>query len=255
MYELFSKLSEPFTAASLLTALVIVWLWLRSEVSRRPLWLLSVAYAGVFLPSLPCVSYLLLGSLEWQYPPQSERPADAAALVVLSGGAVRADEVRPHDRLTSDTLYRCLHAAELYHAGEHLPIVVSGGKVDPDDPGPSLASMMQQFLIKLNVDENDIVIEEESRSTYENAVNSKRLLEARGINHVVLVTEATHLPRSVACFRAQGLQVTPSGCRYQATSFDRLHLRFLPDAGAAYASQQAAHEWIGMLSYWLQGRM
>ena len=255
MYGFLSKLSEPFTAASLLTALIILWLWLRSEVSRKRLFLLTIAFAGVFLPSLPCVSYFLLGSLEWQNPPRVERPAEAEALVVLSGGVLRADDVRPHDQLTSDTLYRCLHAAELYHAGDPLPVVVSGGKVDPDEPGPSLAALMQQFLLKLGVDEQDIVLEEESRSTYENAVHSASLLEARGINHVVLVTEATHMPRSIACFRALGLQVTPSGCDYRATSFDALPVDFLPDARAACASQHAAHEWIGMLWYWLRGRL
>jgi uncharacterized SAM-binding protein YcdF (DUF218 family) len=255
MYAVLSKLSEPFTAASLLTALVILWLWVRSEMSRRRLFLLTFAFAGVFLPSLPCVSYLLVGSLEWQNPPQVERPADAKALVVLSGGALRADDVRPFDQLSPDTLYRCIHAARLYHAGEPLPVVVSGGRVDPNESGPSLAAMMQRFLMKLNVDEQHIVLEEESRSTYENAVHSTSLLEARGINHIVLVTEATHMPRSLACFRAQGLQVTPSGCDYRATSFDARPADFLPDARTVSTSQHAAHEWIGTLWYWLKGRI
>ena len=255
MYGFLAKLTEPFTVASLLTALTILWMWLRSDVSRKRLCLLTIAYAGVFLPSLPCVSYLLVGGLEWQNPPQLERPADAEALVVLSGGAMRADDVRPHDQLNCGTLYRCIHAAELYHAGEHLPVILSGGKVDPQQPGLSLAALMREFLLKMNVADEDIMLEEASRTTHENAVYTAALLEQRGINHVILVTEATHMPRSAACFRAAGVQVTPSGCVYRSTSFDALPEDFLPNAESGKESQRAAHEWIGMLWYRLQGRI
>lgn len=98
-------------------------------------------------------------------------------------------------------------------------------------------------------------LETQSRTTYENAVESKRLLEQRGIGKVVLVTEAIHLPRGVGCFRRQGFEVVPAACQYRATRFELAPSRFLPNANAALNFQEVWHEWLGLAWYWLRGRI
>ena len=45
-----------------------------------------------------------------------------------------------------------------------------------------------------------ILLESESRTTYENAVGVKRLAAANNINTILLVTSAFHMPRAVAIF-------------------------------------------------------
>jgi uncharacterized SAM-binding protein YcdF (DUF218 family) len=52
--------------------------------------------------------------------------------------------------------------------------------------------------------------EEQSRSTYENALYSAKLLHGSGIHRIALVMEADSMLRAELCFRKQGLEVTPA---------------------------------------------
>ena len=61
------------------------------------------------------------------------------------------------------------------------------------------------------------------------------------------------MPRSVRAFRAQGVAVIPVGCNYRASELDQGWHRFVPSAGGASLFQVAAHEWLGMAWYWLNG--
>jgi uncharacterized SAM-binding protein YcdF (DUF218 family) len=98
-------------------------------------------------------------------------------------------------------------------------------------------------------------VENKSRTTYENATESKKLLEERGISHIVLVTDATHLHRAVLCFRKQGLEVTPCGCRQRKTRFEPSLYDFLPGVSGLDDVETACHEWVGLAWYRLAGRI
>ena len=253
MYYLVAAMVRPFVMAHVAIAVALVALW-RWRASRRRLAALTAAFLLLSLLSLPITSYLALGSLEWAYPPLASRPADATAIVVLSGSMwpAAADESRFEPG--TDTLYRCLRAAELYRAAP-CPILVSGGKVHPTDAGPPLAEVMRDFLLTQGVRPEDVIVESSSRTTYENAVDSARLLNEKDIHRIVLVTDAAHLRRAVACFRKQGLDVVPCGCRYRALGRNGGPADYLPDPAAAAGVKEAAHEWFGLALYWLTGRI
>jgi uncharacterized SAM-binding protein YcdF (DUF218 family) len=53
------------------------------------------------------------------------------------------------------------------------------------------------FLVEHGVKRADLIVEKGARSTYENALESRKLLERREIREVILVTEATHMRRAV----------------------------------------------------------
>ena len=69
------------------------------------------------------------------------------------------------------------------------------------------------------------------------------------------VTTAAHLPRAAACFRRQGFDVFPCGCHYRANDFRWSVGLFIPKAQFAENSDSAAHEWVGLLWYWMHGRI
>ncbi|PWG74936.1 hypothetical protein DF186_15320, partial [Enterococcus hirae] len=50
-------------------------------------------------------------------------------------------------------------------------------------------------------------LEERSRTTWENALFSAEMLRAAGVERVVLVTSAAHMPRSRWCFEQNGIEV------------------------------------------------
>jgi uncharacterized SAM-binding protein YcdF (DUF218 family) len=254
-YLFVTYLFRPYTFFMVLLGLALVWLWRKCRDFRRTVLLAVFPYLALTLISLPAVSYVALGTLEWRYPPLERRPTHAQAIVVLSAGVLHPDAVRLRDELTVNSLVRCLHGAEVYHQGPPLPVLVTGGNVDPRDTGRPDGDVMGEFLLTQGVEQADLIVENKARTTYENAVESRKLLEQRQIREVVLVTEANHMLRSVLCFRKQGIVVTPSACRHRATEFFWSVRAFLPDQGATAGFVEAAHEWVGLAWYWLHGRI
>ena len=252
MYHFVVALLQPFVLLYLVVGLVLLRLWRRQREQRRSLLILIGSFCTLFFCSTPLASYLALGSLEWSYPPP-QRPEDAQAIVILAGYVHPADGVRRHPQLGPDTLYRCLEGAELYHQGQPCPVLVSGGKVE--DARPTIAPLMRDFLVQLGVSATDILAEDHSRSTWENAVESHKVLKPRGISKILLVTDAAHLFRAERCFRNQGMEVVPWGCRYRAMGFPLEWSYFLPSPTGGAGLDEASHEWLGLAWYWLHGRL
>lgn len=255
MYHFVVDLAEPYVVLHLVVACGLGWLWLRRPRAPRRLALVTAAFALLFLGSTRAVAYLALGSLEWAYPPADGEIGDADTVVILAGRMLRRDRVRRQAKLGDSTLRRCLHGARLYRRGGIKLVVVSGGKVCKSEPGPPSAHVMKAFLIEQGVPADRLLAEDRSTTTYENAVQTAKLLRQRGVRKIVLVTDATHLRRAERCFLAQGLEVAPAGCYYGATRFAGGLTDFLPDPDAAEDVEDVWHEWLGMLWYWVHGRI
>lgn len=256
MYAIINQLIEPMTLLIAALCYLVFILWRTREVSRRRLISLVIVAAGLYLYCTPAVAYLLLGSLEWKYPPTRSRPDNIEAIVILSGGVYAPDEVRPEPVLGERTIYRCLRGGEIFDPENPCPIILAGGMVNANREGPSLARSMKELMHgRLGIDEKHLILEDKSRSTYENAVNSCDWLKKNNLNRVVLVTDATHLYRSELCFRKQGVDVIPVGCAYRATKFRWDLNMFLPSPAGAEANRSAFHEYLGIVWYWLKGRI
>jgi len=257
IYRFLSGLLEPLTMLTLLSLLAYAALWYRRRERRRRLVMMGLPIIALTIASTPIASFLALGSLEWQVPRRTDPEAEerAEAIVVLSGGMIPPDVGRPRALPAPDTFWRCLHAAELHRRLGGRPILVSGGKVDPTQAGPTLAELMRELLIAQGVAPADLILEERSRSTYENAVECQKLLDRRGLDAVLLVTEAYHMPRALACFRARGVDAIPSSCFPRATTLKPSIKLFLPTVSAAGGCDQALHEWLGLAWYAIQGRI
>jgi uncharacterized SAM-binding protein YcdF (DUF218 family) len=255
MYQFVSASLQPFPLLYLLGAIGLVALWRNRVAARWRLLLVTIPFVLLGIACLPVVGYLAIGSLEWRYPPQDKLPAGTEVIVVLSGSVRPPSDTVPEVELGAETLLRCLHAARLYHQGKPCKIVVSGGRVEPGIPGLSLAQAMRDFLVGQGVRESDLLMEDQSRTTYENAALTAKLLSQYKISQIVLVTSASHMQRAKGCFRAAGFQVTPSPCDYHATQFTWSASKILPDPRAAANVQMAVHEWLGVVWCWLQGRV
>ena len=253
MYRFFVDVLQPFTVLFLATAILLALQWRKKNEDRRKLRWLTISFVLMLILCLPATGFLAIGTLEWAYPPQIVRP-EKAAIVVLSGWAFRPEGVRTESILGMDSQFRCVRAWELYRDTGPCAVYVTGGKVKVDDIGPPLGELLKEELIQLGVAEEDIIVENTSRNTYENAQLSSKLLKEDGFDEIVLVTTASHLPRAVRCFEATGLKVTPSGSEYQATKFNWAVVSFLPNPDGAAAVHRAFHEWIGIILYWMQGK-
>jgi uncharacterized SAM-binding protein YcdF (DUF218 family) len=195
---------------------------------------------------------MALGTLEWQYPPLTERPDDVQAIVVLSSYVRPPLPDHPQPQMDEESLYRCIRAAEVYHTGRRCPVVVSGGGTTVSN---SCAQVMRDFLVQLAVDPADVIVEGDSSTTNENALESAKLLRDMNIHKIALVTTTDHLPRAVRCFRKQGFDVVPCGCHYSAVKPDSWLVQFIPSPQAARTNQMVCHEWLGLAWYWLHDRI
>lgn len=88
-------------------------------------------------------------------------------------------------------------------------------------------------------------IEDKSRDTRENAQMTAALMRADGIRRIALVTDATHMPRSVRNFREAGFDVVPAPTSFLSRSGSFAN-DWLPNAGALANSYYVIHEWLGV---------
>jgi uncharacterized SAM-binding protein YcdF (DUF218 family) len=253
MSGILSGLLDPYRSLFLLLGAGLVMLWRRRPVPARRLLLATLSFAALAVLSMPAIAYLSLGMLEWSYPPTESRPGDAEAIVVLGGGMRPADAMRTRAELNADSMFRCLHAAAIYRRGKPCPVVVCGGKIAPGRSTPPLAALMREFLRDQVVNDGDIIMEDRSRTTHENAVECRKWLLERRIGKVVLVTDASHMFRALASFRKQGIPAVPSACQHQATEFEWSVWDFLPSASAVDAHGRTFHEWFGTAWYRARG--
>jgi uncharacterized SAM-binding protein YcdF (DUF218 family) len=245
MYAFFSQLADGFLLLMLALGVGLFVRWWRADGGRRlPGWLLLV-YLLLWLFCMPLTAQYAAAWLEDGYPPLEERPAEAQAIVVLGAGTIPPTDIDSQTRLTESGLRRCLRAAELYLQGHPCPVLVSGGKVDPSRPGTTEAEALRELLIRLRVRPQDIVLESASTNTCGNAVESSKLLRDRQLQRVVLVTDATHLPRATRLFAAQGLTVFSAAGHYFSSELQWDWFVWLPDLRAAQINSAVFHECLG----------
>ena len=255
MCSLAKTLLQPYTLLMLAALAGLATLFFRRrETRRRPL-CVAVPIVLLAIISIPAVSHFAFGSLEWSFTPIEHLPDGTQAIVVLAGGLRPASRYQPRPALADDSLVRCLHAAELYRASGPCPIVLSGGVVRPEDGPESLAELMKEFMIGHGVAADDLIVEDRSTTTYENAAECRKLLETRGVTRITLVTEAFHMRRAVGCFAKQGFDATPAPCYFRASRFENTLQTYLPSPGAARGFQMVAHEWLGWAWYWWHDRI
>lgn len=101
------------------------------------------------------------------------------AIVAISGGDTRA---------------RTAQAIELYNY-DWAPLLVFSGAA-ADKSGPSNAEAMKRQALEAGVPESDILIDETSETTKQNADNTIDLFRQNKINSVVLVTSSYHQRRA-----------------------------------------------------------
>lgn len=129
----------------------------------------------------------------------SDAPADAA---VVLGAAVWGAEVSPVFR------ERINHGIDLYRKGRVRKLIFTGGRGNSGEPTESSAA--RRYAMRGGVPAADILIEEESHTTYENILHAKQLADARGLRKVLIVSDPLHMKRAVAMARDVGLEAEPS---------------------------------------------
>jgi len=222
-------------------------LWFQPARAKLAKILLALSLVILYLFSTPWFSQVLMHRLQ-TIPALSKEKimhSGAGAIVVLSSGRYANASEYGHDTVDESTMMRLRYGVYLHRLTD-LPILVTGGYV-LDKRGDSLAQVMEDVLRK-EYGITKVWQENTSRTTAENALFAKKILDEKGIKCILLVTHAWHMPRSRAIFRKAGFDVVPAPTMFQMDSNVRW-IRFFPSAGALMASYTGLHEWIGQLWY------
>jgi uncharacterized SAM-binding protein YcdF (DUF218 family) len=249
MFIYLSKILPPLLYPLGLACLLII----AALIIRNHRWRTGVMLLVLGLLLLASNRWTALGlarSLEWRYLPQGELP-HADAIVVLGGGTFSA--LYPRQTVeVGNAGDRVIYAALLYHEGKADHLLLTGGRLDWVSAGDSPAEDMAILLEMLGVPRQAMWLEPDSRNTYENASNSREILEEKGVKRIILVTSAAHMPRSVAA--PTDFTITQEGWDNLKASGVAGHLlALLPSVDNLALTTHMLKEYFGIWIYRLNG--
>lgn len=217
---------------------------------RRPallmLWggLLILALLG-----LRAIPDALLRPLENRYPvPTAEAVERRVGMIVLGGAIGHPDGYEAHGQVPlGEAAERMTVSVGLMRRHPKLELVFSGGDGQLLATAVTESELAQAFYREQGVDMARVRLEDGSRNTHENAQQVAKLLGDRCKEPWLLVTSASHMPRSAAEFEAAGCNVTPYPVDFRTGESTPLTEYSL--AHSLVRWQTALHEWLGLLAY------
>jgi len=256
---------EPLNLIFLATLLGWFFLNLRKPaLTNRLLMLAVIGFLGVgYMP----ISESFIRILENAVPKpsiQNLNPDQFAGIIIL-GRAIEGEDVaidRGEISLKSSA-ERVTKGLELIRKYPDKPFIFSGfsGKVNPR--GMSEADAFKQLIQKQglgDITNTTAFYENQSRNTYENAVYSKKIIDAiypqspdQQLKPWLLVTSASHMYRSSKIFEKQGIAVIAVPVDYQTAN--TLQWREFDLTKGTFLWNMLLHEYIGIAAYQLTGKI
>jgi uncharacterized SAM-binding protein YcdF (DUF218 family) len=195
----------------------------------------------------------LTRNFERKYLPVDEKSVKADAIVVLGGCCKPKMFPRNHVEF-SEGVERILEGIRFYRAGAAPVVIPTGGGIDFILKGQREGDDMREALVEFGVPDSAVLVERESRNTYENALFTKKLMQERHLGlRIILVTSAMHMVRSVPIFKRAGFTVIPAPCDYQAEDGNVNWYALVPRAECLFLSTMVIKERIGIIIYKLLG--
>ena len=233
---------------SLILTLVGIYLF-RKSFKRLGGFLTFLGFT-IYLPSTEMVASLIISPLERKFLPPPETVRDRCQIIVTLGGDIKRDVpfLDLKNDSHEDSFKRIVAAYKLYKE-KPRPIVVSGYSVIEQF---SEAKVMKHFLEYFGVPSKDIISEEKSRDTYENALQVKDIV---GNKTLCLITSAYHMERAIYLFSKVGFnrkQITPIPVDYKESNSPFSVYKLLPTPYWFYISAKAIKEYVGLVFYHLK---
>jgi uncharacterized SAM-binding protein YcdF (DUF218 family) len=245
----------PLSFTFILAGMFLLWFTRRQTLGK------IIVSLGIFiiLPlSFNVVSEELLRPLEYKYSPlmidsagnKQDRQGGSLInqnepaikwIVVLGGGHVSDPNVPLTSQVSTASLVRLTEGVRLYRKLPGSKIVLMGGAVFDPVPEVEIVAKIAEIM---NVNRNDLVLEKISKDTEEQAKFIKNIV---GNDRFILVTSASHMPRSVALFKKVGLNPVPAPTNHRVVEGKRMSPGdFFPSTGGLSKAENAIYEYLCM---------
>jgi len=220
---------------------------LKSKKRKTGKILLIIGLLFFYVFSITPTGDLILLPLENQYPPLKKNELNKADKIVLLLGGKESDVLRASEVLR-------IYVQSSKFKAQSPKIIVSG--ITPLNPERNEAEDVKEFLVEWGISLEDIILENQSRNTFESAKNIKELV---GEEPFFLVTSAYHMPRAIKTFQKVGTNPIPAPTDFKTKKtlyqdkFDTVYnynlLDFFPSFGGLGKLDLAFHEYFGILFY------
>jgi uncharacterized SAM-binding protein YcdF (DUF218 family) len=227
-----------FTLFALFLAVFVLWRRARKAIAAAALALLWLLSAGWL--TAPLLASVQREAAHAQPPRFGQR-----TVIVMLGAGTSYDRdgmLVPKPA----ALPRIAKAASLYaqckQQGKQCEVIVSGG--NPERHSAAEADNYAPYLLRAHVARDDLILENESLTTYENAKYVARILRSEHYDSLMLVTSAYHMPRALLDFHRFSLAPEP------VASSGRVAKRgLLPRWSNLVSANVALHELIGIAQF------
>ncbi|WP_413295583.1 YdcF family protein [Synechococcus sp. MIT S9452] len=235
---------------------------------RKRRWALPLSITGwlvIAVPAMPVVSDALLRQLEDQAAALTPKTIPQADAVLVLGGGIRPAPAKGLGVEVNEAGDRLLCGVRLWKQGTAPVLITSGARVSfkPNDPIAAEAVLSQQLAEELGVPASAVLLNDQARTTAEEAQRINQLAADQGWKQLILVTSAFHMPRALASFQQQSeLQIIPVACDYrldpqskdQAFSWQALLINVMPNSDSLKQTTQVLKEHLGLLVYKVRGQ-
>jgi uncharacterized SAM-binding protein YcdF (DUF218 family) len=257
--KIMSQLMSP-VSLSLLISLIGVLLLLFTKRQKAGKVFVSIGLFLMLLFSYSVIPDYLLRSLEGKYSPYyiqhsntrsvSESRHPVKFVVVLGGGHVSDPKLPITSQISRESLIRLVEGVRIYKKYSHVKLILSGGRgFDPI----SNADVMAHVAQELGVKEHDIILESQSKDTKDEAKFIKPLVRNY---YFILVTSASHMPRSIAMFKKLEMNPIPAPTGHLVKRKQSLSpSSFFPSAGNFLKAEMIFHEYLGIAWAKLRGQI
>ncbi|WP_167730306.1 YdcF family protein [Terasakiella sp. SH-1] len=226
-------------------------LWTKWVRIGKTLCLLSCVYF-LIVGVLP-VGTFLLDILEQRFSKPDVMPQHVDGIVVLGGVVNIKKTVKTQQLSLMKTRERVDVLPELTKRYPKAKVLFTSGSAELVDNEVKEADLIKPYLEKIVADPSKLIFENQSRNTIENVINSKKLVKPQKGETWLLVTSASHMPRSVGIFRKQGWDVTPYPVNYVVGNYYLYDIEVFLRKGLTRL-RTPLHEWLGLLAYYLTGK-
>ena len=246
LQKLFDSLITPPGLIIIILFICILFIWKKREKLKFLTILLIITTIFLYLLSTNLGSNLFVIPIENKFPPNDTYIGDA--IVILSGGSFNTPA---GDQIGPTSLLRTNKGFQVYkETGK--PIIVTGGNVLGKSE-KTLAEIMKETLISWGVPSEQIILENNAKTTEENAEFSYEICNKNGWMNIDLVTSALHMKRSYDTFDKYDFKIiNPIPSNYYAEYGRISFVDFLPSSSSLQANSSAIHEFIGQIYYSLK---
>ena len=205
--------------------------------------LTCLGFVLLILFSYPFFPEMALEPLEQRYAPLIEISefSDVKWVVVLGGGYSSDPGLPVTSQLSDSSLSRLVEGIRIHRLLPESRLVLSGGAAFDRVSG---AEVMARAAAVMDVRGDSIILEKCSRDTADQA---RLVHEIVGTERCILVTSASHMPRSMFLFQKSGMNPIPAPTDYRVKKRQKISPGiFFPSAGNLRKMEIAFHEYLGL---------